>query len=117
MRFERGERKGFKITDLEGKEGILAHQDFKSQFRVSKYGVNIKNLEEIGVKSILRALRENKIVIIDEIGKAEMFSNKFRKAVELALNSKNKVFGTMKMTSQIPLLIKLEKGKIQRFFI
>ncbi len=96
---EQNKRLGFKIITLDGKEGILAHRNIKTPYRVSKYSVNIKDLEEIGVKSILNALKENKIVVIDEIGKAEMFSDKFRKAVEVALNSKNKVFGTIKMTS------------------
>ena len=95
---EKGLRKGFKIITLEGKEGILAHVNIKSPYKVSKYGVNIKDLEEIGVKSILKALKENKVIVIDEIGKQEMCSSKFKKAVILALNSKNKVLGTIKLT-------------------
>lgn len=95
---EGGKRKGFKITSLTGQEGILAHLNFKSFYRVSKYKVNLKDLEEIGVKSLLQALRENKILIIDEIGKAEMYSEKFKKAVLTALNSQNKILGTIKLT-------------------
>jgi len=95
---ERGERKGFKIKALDGKEGILAHQNINSKFRVSKYGVNLKDLEEIAVPSILKAIDEGKIVVIDEIGKAELFSEKFKEAVFKALNSKNKVLGTIKIS-------------------
>ena len=95
---ERGIRKGFKIITLNNKEGILAHVNIKSLFKVSKYKVNIKDLEEIGVKSISDALKEDKIIIIDEIGKAEMYSEKFKQAVLSALNNKNKVLGTIKMT-------------------
>jgi len=95
---ERGKRIGFKINSLDGKEGILAHVNIKSPFKVSKYGVNIKDLEEIGVKSILESLKVKKIVVIDEVGKMELFSEKFKKAVLKALNSKNKVLGTIKMT-------------------
>jgi len=95
---ERGERKGFKIITLDGKEGILAHQNINSKFRVSKYGVNLKDLEEIAVPSILKAIDEGKIVVIDEIGKAELFSEKFKEAVFKALNSKNKVLGTIKIS-------------------
>ena len=98
---DNGVRKGFKIITLEGKKGILAHQNIKSSYRVSKYGVNMKDLEGIGVKSILDALKENKIVVIDEIGKMELFSEKFKKIVEIALDSKNKVLGTIKMTRDI----------------
>ena len=95
---EGGLRKGFKIITLNGQEGILAHVNVESPYQVSKYKVNIKDLEEIGVRSILEALKEDKIIIIDEVGKAEMFSNKFKQAVLVALNSKNKVLGTIKLT-------------------
>jgi len=95
---ERGVRKGFKIITLDGKKGILAHVDIKSPYRISRYGVNIKDLEEIGVKSILKGIKENKIIIIDEIGKAEMLSEKFKETVLMALNSEKKVLGTIKFT-------------------
>jgi len=95
---EGGTRKGFKIITLDGQEGILAHVNVESPYQVSKYKVNIKDLEEIGVNSILKALKKNKIAVLDEIGKMELFSAKFKKAVEAALNSKNKVLGTIKLT-------------------
>jgi nucleoside-triphosphatase len=112
---EKGKRKGFKIITLKGKSGILAHQDIGSPYRVGKYKVNIKNLEEIGVNSILEALKENKIVVIDEIGKMELFSEKFKKAVEIALNSKNKVLGTIKLTPD-PFSEKIKKRKDIKIF-
>jgi nucleoside-triphosphatase len=96
---EGGVRKGFKIITLDGKEGILAHVDIKSPYKVSKYGINIKDLEEIGVNSILDALKENKLIVIDEIGGMEIKSEKFKKAVLIVLNRKNKVFGTITLKS------------------
>lgn len=95
---EGGIRKGFKITTLDGKEGILAHQNIKSPHKVNKYKVNLKDLEEVGVKSILETLKEEKLVVIDEVGNMEMKSEKFKKAVLIALDSKNKVLGTIKLT-------------------
>ncbi|MBC7074028.1 AAA family ATPase, partial [Candidatus Parcubacteria bacterium] len=47
---ENTRRVGFKIITLENKEGILAHYKFKSSILVSKYRVNLRDLEEIGVK-------------------------------------------------------------------
>ena len=96
---EGGIRKGFKIITLDSKEGILAHVNVKSPYRVSKYKVNIKDLEEIGVNAIFEALKKNKICIIDELGKMELYSEKFKKVVLAALDSKNKVLGTIKLTS------------------
>ena len=112
---ERGKRIGFKIISLNGKEGILAHVNIKSPFKVSKFGVNIKDLEEIGVKSILESLKGKKIVIIDEVGKMELFSEKFKKAVLKALNSKNKVLGTIKMTKDF-FTDKIKKRKDVKIF-
>lgn len=112
---EKGIRKGFKIITFNGKEGILAHVNIKSPYWVSKYGVNIKDLEEIGVKSILDSLKENKIIVIDEIGKAEMFSEKFREAVISALNSKNKILGTIKLTPD-SFADKIKKRKDTKIF-
>jgi len=112
---ERGKRLGFKIKTLDGKEGILAHVNIKSPYKVSKYKVNLKDLEEIGVKSILDALKTNKMIIIDEIGKQEMCSQEFRKAVISALESKNKVLGTIKMTPD-PFCDKIKKREDTKIF-
>ena len=94
---ERGERKGFRIVTLRGKKGILAHKDLKSPYRVGKYGVNIADLENIAGQSILLALDddEKKIVLIDEIGRMELYSPKFQEAVVKALDSPKRVIGTL----------------------
>lgn len=112
---EQGIRKGFKIITLDEKEGILAHVNIKSPYRVSKYKVNIKDLEEIGVKSILDALRENKIIVIDEVAKMELFSEKFEKAVITALDSKNKVLGTI-MLKPNPFCDEIKKRQDTKIF-
>jgi nucleoside-triphosphatase len=72
--------------------------------------VILRDLEEIGVKEIEEGLKENKIIIIDEIGKAEMFSKKFKQIVLAALNSKNMVLGTIKLTPD-PFTNKIRKRK------
>ena len=95
---QEGRRVGFNLITFSGKSGILAHHNFPSAYRVGDYKVNLKDLEEIGVKEIEEALETDKIIIIDEIGKMEMFSKKFLAAVERALDSKNKVLATIVYT-------------------
>jgi len=112
---EKGIRKGFRITTLDGKEGILAHLNVKSPYRLGKYKVNIKDLEEIGVASILEAMKENKVIITNEIGKMEMMSEKFKKAVLAALDSKNKVSGTI-MLKPNPFCDKIKKRENTKIF-
>ncbi len=95
---EVGIRVGFKIITLEGKEGILAHKDIPSPYQVGRYGVNIKDLEEIATESILRTIEdgEKKLIVIDEIGKMELFSSRFREVVMMALDDSSKrVLGTI----------------------
>ena len=90
-----GIRQGFKITTLNGQETILSHVDISSPHHVSKYGVDISNLDNIGVTALYQALKESDLIIIDEIGKMELFSPKFREAVLKSINSGKKVLGTV----------------------
>ncbi len=88
-----GKRVGFVMKTLEGKSGYLAHRDIQSKFNIRRYGVSIGNIENIAVPSI--APREGEVIILDEIGKMECFSDVFRKAALEALASPNIVVGTI----------------------
>jgi nucleoside-triphosphatase len=90
-----GTRQGFRIVTLDGHDAILAHVDNPSRYRVSKYGVDIGNLDNIGVSAIERAIAESDLIVIDEIGKMELFSPRFREAVLKAIDSGKKVLGTI----------------------
>jgi len=92
---ENNRRVGFKIISLDNQEGILAHISVKGMKRVGRYGVNIYDLENIGVKSLSQALRDDDLIIIDEIGKMEIFSDKFKEKVLACLNSKKIVLATI----------------------
>lgn len=91
---EGDKRTGFSIITLDGKEGLLAHQDVKGRYRVGKYGVNLENIEEIAVPSMIPG-DKNEIVVIDEIGKMECLSPRFRDALLEVLGSRNRVIGTI----------------------
>ena len=91
---EKGRRRGFKIVTLDGKEGILARDDFEGKIRVGRYGVNLDDLERIAVPSII-ASELGQIVVIDEIGKMECYSSLFRDALVQALNSRTLVIGSI----------------------
>jgi len=88
-----GRRVGFVMKTVGGKAGYLAHQDIKSDFHIRRYGVSIENIETIAAPSI--APRDRDIIILDEIGKMECFSDVFRKAALNALDSPNIVIGTI----------------------
>lgn len=91
---DKGRRVGFSINTLDGREGVLAHQNIKGQFRVGKYGVNLKDIKTIAVPSMIPA-RGDEIVVIDEIGKMECFSSLFKETLINALNLPNWVIGSI----------------------
>ncbi len=94
-----GVREGFEIVALDGHSAILAHTSIHSPYRVSKYGVDTSNLDKVGVAALRRAIQECDIVVIDEIGKMELFSPAFREAVLEALDSRKKLLGTIMLSS------------------
>ncbi|MEN3013448.1 MAG: NTPase [Endomicrobiia bacterium] len=96
---EGGVRKGFLICTTDGKKEVFASKDFKSKYKVGSYGVNLEVLETIGVKSLIEALETKEIILIDEIGKMELFSEKFKEIVLRCLVSSKKVLATLKFTS------------------
>ncbi|TEU11665.1 MAG: NTPase [Anaerolineales bacterium] len=96
---ERGQRQGFRIVTLDGQEGLLAHVNVSSRYRVSKYGVDLVSLEKVGVTAIQHAIVVSDYVVIDEIGKMELFSAAFKEAVLAAVESDKLVLGTIMLRS------------------
>lgn len=91
---EKGRRTGFMIVTLEGREGVLAHENIKGPVRVGKYGVNLDDLDRIAVPAMIPS-RPGQIVVIDEIGKMECFSALFRETLVRTLDSQHKVLGSI----------------------
>jgi nucleoside-triphosphatase len=91
---EKGRRVGFSITTLDGREGILAHQNLRSKFSVGRYGVHIKDIEVIAVPSMIPTVKDE-IVVIDEIGKMECFSLQFKETLTRVLDLPNWLIGSI----------------------
>ena len=95
---EEGKRAGFAIQTFTGKTGVLAHVDFKSKLRVARYKVSLTDLEEMALPEIEEGIKQKNIILIDEIGKMELFSAKFRQDVMRILNSKLSFLGIIVYT-------------------
>ncbi len=91
----RGVREGFRLVTLEGETAILAHINIKSPYRVSKYGVDVDGFDRVGVSALNRAAGDCDFIVIDEIGKMELFSASFRKAVLEIIDGGKRVLGTI----------------------
>ena len=89
------ERVGFQIVTLDGKEGVFAHVNLKTQQRLGKYGLDLSPLETIGIEAVCEAVRAQELTVIDEIGPMEIRSAIFRDVVNEALNSRAPLLGTI----------------------
>lgn len=92
---QRGRRVGFDIVTLAGEQATLAHVDIHSRQRVGKYGVDVAALDRVGVPAVRRALEASVLVVVDEIGKMELFSAAFKAAVLDALDGPNAFLATI----------------------
>ncbi len=89
------ERIGFKIVTLDGKEGVFAHVNFKTQQHLGKYGLDLSPLETIGIEAVRKAFRARQFTVIDEIGPMEIRSTVFREVVNNVLDSDAPLLGTI----------------------
>jgi nucleoside-triphosphatase len=75
-----GQRIGFKIITLEGQEGTLASIGRKKPM-VGRYSVHVSEFEELVLSHLDPAVTPADLYVIDEIGKMELLSHKFRTAI------------------------------------
>lgn len=90
-----GGRQGFDLITLDGRRVTLASVASGSPYRVSKYGVELAALEEVGAPAVEEAIASAQLIVIDEIGKMELFSQRFRRAVLAALDSGKPVLASI----------------------
>jgi len=90
-----GQRTGFNINTLNGKTAPLAVVRGGVGPRVGRYVVNLVGIDQVAVPSILHAISDAKVVMIDEIGKMELYSVAFRNAVHRAFSAPGPVVATI----------------------
>ena len=98
---------GLYVCDWQtGEKEVFAHLDFENKEKVGEYGIDITALEKVGVPAIEKAITDDgiDIIIIDEIGKMEMLSEKFCEMVIEALDSDKPIMVTLHKKSRTPLL-------------
>ena len=102
---EGGVRVGFEIMDFSTEQrGWLAHVNQPSGPQVGKYRVNLTDLNAIGASSIIGAVKDADVIIVDEIGPMELFSQAFREAVVQAVESDKPMLGTIHFRVEDPLV-------------
>ncbi len=91
---EGGVRRGFRLVSLDGREGILAHVDFRGANRVGRYGVDVRGFEAF-IDDLDLGESPASVVFIDEIGKMECLSSRFVELVRKLLGSRKTVVATV----------------------
>ncbi len=91
----RGDRRrvGFEIETFDGACGLLAHVDIKGPPRVGRYGVDVDEFERLALPA-LEAPGKG-VVLIDELGKMELVSERFREAVHALFESPAPIAATV----------------------
>ncbi len=91
-----GSRLGFELQGLNGESRTLAHVEIDSQHRVGRYGVDTNGFEEfLAALDLLNP--DVELIVIDEIGKMELFSDRFQSFVCTALNSDKQVLASISL--------------------
>ncbi|MEM5843694.1 MAG: NTPase [Candidatus Aenigmatarchaeota archaeon] len=101
---EKGKRVGFCVKDIFSNEiGILASKDIKIGPQLGGYGINLEDFERVALNAMDFALRECDVIAIDEIGKMEFFSQRFREKL------------TQVLLSEKPLVAVLHRNFVRKF--
>ena len=112
IRDKLNKRTGFKIVTTEGTEAILASKYlFETPYKVGSYYVDVETFEKIVIPVLEKALKEDKTVVIDEIGKMELFSKRFTSVVEEIFEKKEKILATVPIKDIHPFVKKVKERK------
>jgi len=95
----KGSRLGFELQGLNGDRRILARVDIDSRHRVGKYKVDTDGFEEF-LENLELLNPDVEQIVIDEIGKMELLSNRFRSLIRDVLASDKQLLATIALGSE-----------------
>ena len=110
IRDRTGRRTGFKVITTEGEEVVLASvYMLNTPYTVGRYGVDIDSFEKVVIPVLKKALKVEKVTVIDEIGKMELFSKRFENLVREIFDKKDKILATVPVKNVHPLVKELKE--------
>lgn len=89
-----GTRVGFQLVSLDGRRRNLAHVDMRSRLIVGKYRVNVYGFDKF-LNSLDLEGSDGRLIIIDEIGRMECLSRRFRQMMTEVLEQDRIVVATV----------------------
>ncbi len=102
---ERGNRIGFNIVDIySGKISQLARVgDFKTKYKLGKYNVFIQEFDKYIEDNLSLEEKTIDLIVIDEIGKMELFSDKFQNFIKNIFSLKISILATIGLKLSHPI--------------
>jgi len=102
---ERGDRIGFDIIDIySGKISQLARVgDFKTKYKLGKYNVFIQEFDKYIEDNLSLEEKTIDLIVIDEIGRMELFSKKFQDFITNIFSLKISVLATIGLKLSHPI--------------
>ena len=111
---EGGIRKGFELISLDGRKGLLSHTNIQGPHRVGKYKVEDKGFETF-LGSIPLLNPSTRLIVIDEIGKMECYSDQFKNLLKAILDSEKCVIATLALKGS-GIIEEIKKRKDVKLF-
>jgi nucleoside-triphosphatase len=99
-------RVGFRVEAVSGESAVLAHIDLAGPPRVGKYGVDLETFERVALPSITDPAG---VVVIDELGKMELASERFQMAVSALFDADLPIVATVHAFAH-PFTDELKRG-------
>ncbi|ALC43793.1 CG10581, partial [Drosophila busckii] len=99
-----GQRIGFDVVSFGGTRGILAREQTTDNVRrpkVGKYSVYVQDFEQLA----LPLLKSAPLLVIDEIGKMELLSQRFEAAVNELLQKEQFMLATIPSQTRQPIAL------------
>ncbi|XP_017771641.1 PREDICTED: nucleoside-triphosphatase THEP1 [Nicrophorus vespilloides] len=116
VRDSKNVRIGFDVVSVdESTRGVLARisdPNKNSKYTIGKYQVYLTEFEDCA----LLQLQGPDLLVIDEIGKMEMFSSKFKHEIELCFKQDRIVIATVPLKCNITLVEQLKKREDCQLF-
>jgi nucleoside-triphosphatase len=89
-----GRREGFLVETTDGDRATLAHVRLRGPPRVGRYGVDLEAFER-AVLPVLDDVRAGEVILLDELGKMELASVRFRHSVECLFENGTPIVATV----------------------
>ncbi len=107
---EGGQRLGFWLSCLDGRQMLLASRQLRTGPRVGPYHINASVLDEVALPILQRGIKHSVLILLDELGRMELCSPRFEQAVQDLFDHGPSVVATIGI-SPLPFLTALKRRK------